>query len=150
MNRFLLGWLLGLGAAITNVHAETLLLKAAAGHEARLRVPVGAIAGLSANVAESFTDGGEAGYESMHLSGGVMIGIHGSTQPILIEADSLVLELTADADLRSDAGLGTSMAQSDKTMAGSDGSQIFIGDVVFDVPTSAGLMQIKADRVERR
>jgi hypothetical protein len=37
-----------------------------------------------------------------------------------------------------------------ESLAGGDDSQVFVGNVVFDLQTSSGPMEIKADRIEHR
>src|ERR1019366_8145752 len=97
---------------------------------------------------------GDSNGETMRLRGAVMISIAGSLQPIEIKADTVVLELTADsvpvaekgrADAASHKGL-----RSTTTPTGDADSQVFLGNVVFDLQTTAGPMEIKADKVEHQ
>jgi len=50
---------------------------------------------------------------------------------------------------RSDAATNK-LLRSTKTLPGDDDSQVFLGNVVFNLQTSAGPMEIKADRVEHQ
>jgi hypothetical protein len=71
------------------------------------------------------------------------------TQPIQIRAENVVLELTADETphwlslFRPVRSL-----RSNEVIVDTDDTQTFVGNVSFTVPTSAGSMQITADRVE--
>lgn len=149
--KYVIALILSLSAAISIARAETFLIQATgAGHEATVRIPVGAIAMLSANFAEPLPDRADPRVESMRLSGAVVIGVAGSAQPILIKADTLILELAADAAQEVGNGRGSPILRSAMSIPGPKEPQVYIGDVVFDVPTSWGLARIKADRVERR
>lgn len=141
-------------AAITGAaHAETFVIQADSGHEATVKIPVGAITQLSANFAESLVGDADPQIEAMHLSGDVSISIAGSQQPIQIKADNVVLELTADSapgrQKISRSAAATNQLLRSTTLAGDD-AQVFVGNVVFDLQTSSGPMQIKADRVEHQ
>jgi hypothetical protein len=140
----------------TGARAETFVIQAdKAGHEATVTIPVGAVTQLSANFAESIVDRDAPQFEAMRLSGDVLISITGSTAPIEIKADDVVLELTPDATagqaLISRLGAAAKkLLRSTATPPGEDAAQVFVGNVVFDLQTSAGPMQIKADRVEHQ
>jgi len=152
-------WLVGLlcaASGISAAQAETFVIQGEGpGHEATVKIPVGAITMLSANFAQSLVGYADPQFEAMRLSGDVMISIAGSTQPIQIKADSVVLELTPDSaedypkSNRSDAATNK-VLRSTKTLPGDDDSQVFVGNVVFNLQTSAGPMEIKADRVEHQ
>jgi len=147
--------LLWAGAAISAARADTFVIQAdGPGHEATVRIPVGAITQLSADSAESLAGNADPKIESMRLTGDVAISIAGCTQPIHIKANRLVLELTADSPPDPEAKSRTAAAKpplhSTAVLRGDDDSQIFVGNVVFDVQTAAGPMEIKADRVEHR
>jgi len=139
--------------------AETFVLQEQKdGHEAVVKIPVSAVTKLSANFAESLT--GLTGYtdspvESMRLSGDVLINIAGSDQPIEIKADSVVLELTADfapEHVKSGraAAAANKLLRSDSLFSNGASGQVFVGNVVFDLQTNSGPMEIKADRVEHQ
>jgi hypothetical protein len=137
-------------------HAETFVIQGESlGHEATIRIPVGAVTKLSANFAESLVGYGDPQFEAMRLSGDVLISISGSAQPIQIKADDVVLELTPDTAndppkrSRSDAAANR-LLRSTTTLPGDDGAQVFVGNVVFNLQTSSGPMEIKADRVEHQ
>lgn len=140
----------------TAASGETFVIEGRlAGPDATVKIPVGAITQLSANFAESVADPDDARVESMRLRGDVSISIAGSLQPILIKADSVVLQLTPDTGpglpKRTRAGaaahrvLRGAAAQPD-----ADGAQIFLGNVVFDLDTASGPMQIRAARVQHQ
>ncbi len=142
-------------SAVSAAHADTFVIQAdSPGHEATVRIPVGAITQLSADSAESVAGNADPTIESMRLTGDVAISIAGSTQPIHIIASRLVLELTADSPPQPEAKNRTTAAKpplrSTAVLRGDDDSQIFVGNVVFDVQTAVGPMEIKADRVEHR
>jgi hypothetical protein len=139
--------------------AETFVLQGEKdGHEAVVKIPVSAVTKLSANFAESLT--GLTGYadspvESMRLSGDVLINIAGSDQPIEIKADSVVLELTADfapEHVKSGraAAATNKLLRSGSLFSNGESGQVFVGNVVFDLQTNSGPMEIKADRVEHQ
>jgi hypothetical protein len=139
--------------------AETFVIQAEKdGHEAVVKIPVSAVTKLSANFAESLT--GLTGYtdspvESMRLTGDVLINIAGSDQPIEIKADSVVLELTADfapEHVRSGraAAATNKLLRSSSMFSNGESGQVFVGNVVFDLQTNSGPMEIKADRVEHQ
>ncbi len=142
--------------AVSAAHAETFVIQADnTGREATIKIPVGAVTKLSADFAESLVGYADPGFESMRLKGDVLISISGSTQPIQIKADSVVLELTPDSiqehpkSSRSDAATNK-LLRATSTFPGDDNSQIFVRNVVFDLQTSFGPMEIKADRVEHQ
>lgn len=142
--------------AVSAAQAETFVIQADnTGREATVKIPVGAVTKLSANFAESLVGYADPGFESMRLKGDVLISISGSTQPIQIKADSVVLELTPDSaqnhpkSSRSEAA-SSKLLRAASTFLGSDNSQVFVGNVVFDLQTSSGPMEIKADRVEHQ
>lgn len=148
--------LLCAASGVSAAQAETFVIRGEQpGHEATVKIPVGAITKLSANFAESLVGYADPQFEAMRLSGDVLISIAGSTQPIQIKADSIVLELTPDTayghpkSSRSDAA-EYKLLRSTATLPGDDDSQVFVGNVVFDLQTSAGPVEIKADRVEHR
>jgi hypothetical protein len=155
------------------VRAETFLIQGDdSGREAIIKVPIGAVAKLSANSCESLVGYGDPQFESMRLSGDVLISIAGSEQPIQIKADKIVLELTADSlpeakklgvatklaegQKRGEAnkpggdGLSAMPASSSTVLIGANNSRVFLGNVVFNLQTSSGPVQIKADRVEHQ
>jgi hypothetical protein len=148
--------LLCAAATVPAARAETFVIQGERpGHEATIKIPVGAVMKLSANFAESLVGYGDPQFESMRLSGDVLISISGSAQPIQIKADDLVLELTPDGvsdppkRSRSDAAANR-LLRSTTTLSGDGGAQVFVGNVVFDLQTSSGPMEIKADRVEHQ
>jgi hypothetical protein len=116
--------------------------------EAVVTIPVGAVTGLSADSAVSLAGDGDSPVESMRLHGDVLIDVAGAEQPIRIKADSVLLELTADTEPgRQPPPRGL---RSIATLPGDDDSQVFVGNVVFELPTATGTMEIKANRVEHR
>jgi hypothetical protein len=134
--------------------AETFVIQSdKTGHEATVKIPVGAVTKLSANFAESLavTD---PEFESMRLRGDVLISIAGSVRPIQIKADNIVLELTPDSTqyhpVSSRADSAANKLTRATTLSGGDDSQVLVGNVVFDLQTAAGPMEIKADRVEHQ
>lgn len=141
-------------ATASVARAETFVIQAESGHEATVKIPAGAVMQLSANFAESLV-AADPQFETMRLSGDVSICIAGSAQPIQIKADSVVLELTPDStrefarSSRSDAA-ANKLLRSTAMLHGDDDSQVFVGNVVFDLQTSAGPMEIKAGRVEHQ
>ena len=148
--------LLCAASAIPAVHAETFVIEGdKAGHEATIKIPVGAVTKLSANFAESLVGFADPQIEAMRLSGDVLISIAGSKQPIEIKADEILLELTADSAPNARTSSRASAAsnqvlRSTTTPAGVGDSQVFVGNVVFDLQTASGPMEIKADRVEHQ
>jgi hypothetical protein len=149
-------FLLCAASMLSAAHADTFVIEAdKSGHEAIVKIPVGAVTKLSANFAQSLVGYADPQVEAMRLSGDVLISIAGSEQPIQIKADKVLLELTADSapdsqkTSRSDAA-ANKLLRSTTTLAGDDDSQVFVGNVVFDLQTSSGPMEIKADRVEHR
>jgi hypothetical protein len=143
-------------AATVPANAETFVIQGdSSGHEATIRIPVGAVTKLSADFAESLVGYGDPQFEAMRLSGDVLISISGTAQPIQIKADDVVLELTPDSAgdqpkrSRSDAAANR-LLRSTTTLSGDDGAQVFVGNVVFNLQTSSGPMEIKADRVEHQ
>jgi lipopolysaccharide export system protein LptA len=134
-------------------NAETLVIHADnSGREATVKIPVGAVRKLSANSAQSLEGYADPQSETMRLSGDVLISIAGAEQPIQIRADTMVLELTPDAAPQRIAGKAPAAIGrlSSKVMNVEDGTQIFVGNVIFDLQTSSGPMQIRADRVEEQ
>jgi hypothetical protein len=155
VNRWFIGILFA-ASGLSAAQAETFVIEGQqSGHEATVKIPVGAITKLSANFAQSLVNYADPQFEAMRLSGDVMISIAGSTQPIQIKADSVVLELTPDV-AQDQLKVGRSEAAANKvlrstvTLPGDDDSQVFLGNVVFDLQTSSGPMEIKADRVEHQ
>jgi hypothetical protein len=127
--------------------ADTFVIEAdKAGHEATIKIPAGAVTRLSADRAESLDGYAGSQIEAMRLSGDVLIGIAGSRQPIEIKADSVVLELTADS--------APGAAKHNRADSASHNrlrdSQVFVGNVVFDLQTASGPVEIKADRIEHQ
>lgn len=155
MTRYCIAILCAL-AACAGARAETFVIhEDTPGHEATVRIPVGAITQLSADFAESLVGYADPQFESMRLRGDVSISIAGSSQPIQIKANSLVLELTPDASQGRTRSAGAEAEEarrpiSVEKLAGGGDSQVFVGNVVFDLQTSSGPMQIKADRIEHR
>jgi hypothetical protein len=149
-------YLLCAASTVSAASAETFVIEGnTSGHEATVKIPVGAVTKLSANFAESLVGYADPQIEAMRLSGDVLISIAGSKQPIQIKADNVVLELTADAVpghaklTRADAATNK-LLRSTALTSGQDDSQVFVGNVVFDLQTSSGPMEIKADRVEHQ
>jgi hypothetical protein len=136
--------------------SETFVIQAGeSGREATIKIPVGAVSTFSANAAEALVGYADPKVEAMRLSGDVRISVMGTSQPIQIKADNVVLELTADEtpDTATDALLSnrqTHQLQSTEIIVGGDDTQTFVGNVVFTVQTPAGAMQIKAGRVEHK
>jgi hypothetical protein len=146
-----------IASLIPAAHAETFLIPAdKTGHEATVKIPVGAITQLSAKSAESLVGYADPGFESMRLRGDVLIGIAGRSAPIEIRADEIVLELTPDAVVVTPtaahgvAPFTRKPSRSATSMPGTDGAQVFVGNVVFDLQTAAGPVEIKAERVEQQ
>jgi hypothetical protein len=144
-------------AAATTARAETFLIPAGnpGGREATIKIPVGAITGLSADFAQPLSNDADPQVEAMRLTGDVFINVAGSNEPIEIKADRLVLELIPDGDRdpprRSrSASAAHQLRRSTTTLPGGDEFQVFIGNVVFDLDTAAGPMEIQAERVEHR
>lgn len=128
------------------------------GHEAIVKIPVGAVTKMSANSAQTLEGYAGPQVEAMRLSGDVLISIAGSAQPIEIRADKVLVELTADF-LPDDSTSARANAAPHKVLrstgratvlSGRDDSQVFVGTVVFDLQTTSGPMEIKADRVEHQ
>jgi lipopolysaccharide export system protein LptA len=146
--------ILCVASTMSSAYAETFVIEAnKAGHEATIKIPVGAITKLSANFAESLDGYAGSQMEVMRLSGDVSISIAGSRQPIEIKADKVLVELIADSSPGSEKSSRSDFAASKvlrSTPAGDDASQVFVGNVVFDLQTLTGPMQIKADRVEHQ
>jgi len=127
--------------------AETFVIEAdKAGHEATIKIPAGAVTRLSADRAESLEGYAGSQIEAMRLSGDVLIGIAGSQQPIEIKADSVVLELTADSPPIAPKHNRADSASHNRLRD----TQVFVGNVVFDLQTASGLVEIKADRLEHQ
>jgi hypothetical protein len=128
---------------------ETFVIRAGRdGHAATIKIPVGAVSAFSANGAEALNYG-DSRIEAMRLRGNVRIDVIGTGSPIRIRADNVVLELTAD---ETPPRLGmirpVRQVRSTEIIVDADDSQTFVGNVSFTVPTSAGSMQITAERVE--
>jgi len=131
---------------------ETFVVHAGQGGEtAIITIPVGAVFEFSANRAEALVDYADPQVEAMRLSGDVLIRVKGASRPIRIEADRVVLELAADQapDSAHSARPIGALRSSEIIRDGRD-SQTFVGNVSFTVPTTAGTMRIRADRVEYR
>jgi hypothetical protein len=149
-------FLLCAASVIPAAHAETFVIAAdKSGHEATVKIPVGAITQLSANSAESLAGYADPRFESMLLRGDVLISIAGSLQPIQIKADEIVLELTPDSVQDRPKG-GRHDAAANKllrfttSIPGDDGAQVFVGNVVFNLQTAVGPVEIKAEHVEHQ
>jgi lipopolysaccharide export system protein LptA len=151
--------LLFVASTVSAASAETFVIEAdAAGHEATVKIPVGAVTKMSANSAQTLVGYADPQIEAMRLSGDVLISIAGSTQPIEIRADQVVVELTADStpdeskDTRANAAPNKLLRFTGRStvLSGSGDSQVFVGNVVFDLQTSSGPMEIKADKVEHQ
>jgi hypothetical protein len=129
------------------------------GRAATVKIPVGSVSAFSANGAEALNYG-DSRVEAMRLRGDVRIDVigparSGVTQPIRIRADNVVLELTADETPHWYAPphwlslfRPARSLRSNEIIVDADDTQTFVGNVSFTVPTSAGSMQITADRVE--
>jgi lipopolysaccharide assembly outer membrane protein LptD (OstA) len=128
---------------------ETFVIEASRdGREATIKIPVGAVSAFSANRAEALNYG-DSRVEAMRLRGNVRIEVIGTPQPIRIRADHVVLELTADeAPHWLSLFRPARKLRSTEIIVDADNTQTFVGNVSFTVPTSAGSMQITADRVE--
>ena len=142
-------------ASTLPAHAETFVIPAdQSGHEVTIKMPAGAVTKMSADRAENLVGYAGSQIEAMRLSGDVLIGVAGSTQAIEIKAESVVLELTADAapgrERHGRAASASNRARHSNSTAFGGASQLFVGDVVFDLQTASGPMEIKADRVEHR
>jgi hypothetical protein len=156
---FALGALLSLCSAVAgaggDARPETFVIHGGpdGGRTATIKVPVGSIATFSANGAETL-DNGDSRVEAMRLHGNVRIDIIGTiqsgvSQPIHIQADNVVLELTADETPHwLNLFRPVRSLRSNEVIGDADATQIFVGNVSFKVPTSAGPMQITADRIE--
>lgn len=148
----LMGAVLLCAASVAGAHdrQETFVVHAGQnGRVATITIPVGAVCNFSANNAEALVDYADPHVEAMRLSGDVLIRVKGESQPIQIEADRVVLELTADQ--APDRGLHAApirRLRSTEIIVGDDDTETFVGHVSFTVQTSAGAMRIKADRVE--
>ncbi len=141
--------------SMSTAYAETFVIQGERpGREATVKIPIGAVMKLSADFAEPLVDDADPQCETMRLSGEVSISIAGSAQPIQIRADDVVLELTPDSagglPTRSRSEAAAEQSPRPTTLPGNGDAQIFVGDVVFVVQTSAGPMEIKADRVEHQ
>jgi hypothetical protein len=123
------------------------------GRTATIKVPVGSVSAFSANGAEAL-DNGDSRVEAMRLRGNVRIDVRGQarsgvSQLIHIRAENVLLELTADeAPHWLSLFRPTRSLRSNEIFGEADETQTFVGDVSFTVPTSAGSMQITADRIE--
>ena len=133
-------------------YPETFVVHAGqSGETATITIPVGAVCNFSADRAEALVDYADPKVEAMRLSGDVLIRVRGTNQPIRIEADRVVLELAADqAPDRGRRSAPIGRLRSTEIIVGGNDTQTFVGNVSFTVPTSAGTMHIRADRVEHR
>jgi len=142
--------------ATAQTQPETFVIQAGhSGREATIKIPVGAVSTFSANVAEALVGYTDPKVEAMRLRGNVRINVMGTSQPIQIKADNVVLELTADetSDPSKSGRLPahpTQQLRSTEILIGGDDSRTFVGNVVFTVQTPAGAMLIRADRVEHK
>ena len=155
MTRAFVMVLLCAASTLASAHAETFVIEAdKAGHEATIKIPAGAVTQLSADRAETLDGYAGPQIEAMRLSGDVLIGIAGRSSPIQIKADSVVVELTADSapgqQRRGRADAASNKIVHTRPTSGPNESQVFVGNVVFDLQTASGPMQIKADRVEHQ
>jgi hypothetical protein len=140
-------------SVVSVAQAETLVIQADdSGHEATVKIPAGAVTKLSANSAQSLDGYAGPQTETMRLSGDVLISIAGTEQPIQIRADNMVLELIPDVvpDRRAAKSASLATGRLSSKVLNEDGKQVFVGNVVFDLQTSSGPMQIRADRVEEQ
>ena len=110
------------------------------GAMATIRIPVGAVKNLSANSARSLDDYADQHVEAMRLSGNVLIRIEGIAHPIEIQADSVILELTADRPVEPVADAGRRRGEGGRRRGERK---------VFDLQTASGPMQIEAGEVRR-
>jgi hypothetical protein len=139
-------------AAGGDARPETFVIHGGPG-TATIKVPVGSVSAFSASGAEAL-DNGDSRVEAMRLRGNVRIDVigtarSGATQPIHIRADNVVLELTADeAPHWLNLFRPARSLRSNEIIGDADETQTFVGNVSFTVPTSAGSMQITADRIE--
>jgi hypothetical protein len=156
MKRALPLCLLCIGASLSCAEAETFVIQEEkAGHEATITIPAGAVTQLSADRAEPLVGYAGSGIEAMRLSGDVLIAIAGRSEPIEIKADNLVVELTADSSPgrerpRSASAANKVLRSSSSESLFSEHFQLFVGNVVFDLQTASGPMEIKADRVQHQ
>jgi hypothetical protein len=141
--------------AARDIQAETFVIQAGGGgHEATVKIPVGAVSAFSANSAVALTDYADPQVEAMRLSGDVRIHVVGTPAPIQIRADHVVLELTADqAPAHPEGGSPRAhpghCVQSAHVIVDDSQTQTFVGHVVFTEQTPSGALEIKADRLER-
>jgi len=138
-------------AAAAQIQPETFVIRAGqSGREATIKIPISAVSTFSANAAEALVGYADPRVEAMRLSGDVLINVVGASRPIQIKADNVVLELTADdaPDKVKSALLSAPTHRSTEIIVGAKDTQTFVGNVIFTVQTSAGAMQIRADRVE--
>ncbi len=148
--------LLCLGATLSSAEAETFVIQEeTAGHEATITIPAGAVTKLSADRAEPLVGYAGSEIEAMRLSGDVLIGIAGRSEPIEIKADDLVVELTADSApgprrVRAGSAANKVLRSSSTASLFGEHYQLFVGNVVFDLQTASGPMEIKADRVQHQ
>jgi hypothetical protein len=148
------------GGGARDSQPETFVIHAGPdGRAATVKIPVGSVSAFSANGAEAL-ENSDSGVEAMRLRGDVRIDVigaarSGGTQPIRIRADNVVLELTADpathwyeAPRWLNPFRPSRSLRSNEIIVDADDTQTFVGNVSFTVPTSAGSMQIIADRVD--
>ena len=136
-------------AAVRSQPETFIIHEVPSGHEATIKVPVGAVSAFSADNAEALADYTNSDVEAMRLSGDVRIDVVATGEPIRIKADRVVLELTADeAAGGKPEPRGVRRMRSSHVIDGGAATKTFVGDVVFTLQTSSGAMQIKADRVE--
>jgi nicotinamide mononucleotide (NMN) deamidase PncC len=128
--------LLCVATALPPAMAETFVIEAdKAGHEATIKIPAGAVTRLSADRAESLEGYAGSQIEAMRLSGDVLIGIAGSRQPIEINSAAIAAKHS-----RADSASHNRLRD----------SQVLVGNVVFDLQTASGPVEIKADRIEHQ
>jgi len=139
--------------AATSAQAATFVIRAdAAGHEATIKIPMGAVSDLSSDAAETLVGYANPQIEAMRLSGDVRIVVQGAKEPIQIRADKVLLELIPDQ--APDHGRKVLLhvqdaiqTRSSTVRAANDHTRVFAGNVVFKIKTLSGPLQIRADRV---
>ena len=142
--------------AAGSARAATFVIRAdAAGHEATIKIPMGAVSDLSSDAAETLVGYANPQIEAMRLSGDVRIVVQGAKEPIQIRADKVLLELIPDQ--APDHGgkvllpvKDSIQTRSSTVRAANDHTRVFAGNVVFKIKTLSGPLQIRADRVTYR
>lgn len=141
--------------AATSAQAATFVIRSdAAGHEATIKIPLGAVSDLSSDAAETLAGYANPQIEAMRLSGDVRIVVQGAKEPIQIRADKVLLELIPDQapNHRRKVVLPEDAMQtrSSTVRAADHHTRVFAGNVVFKIKTLSGPLQIRADRVTYR